>query len=63
MAPSYIAAAATLLVGILALFGKVVTFENAQSVITAVVIIGGPLVIMFRQWYTGKSTLLGARPR
>lgn len=62
MAPTYIAAAATLAVGIAALFGKVITIEDAQSLITAIAVIGAPLFVMFRQWYTGKSTVFGARP-
>lgn len=62
IAPTYIAAVATLAVGIAALFGKVITFENAQNIVTAVAMILGPLFVMYRQWYTGKSTVFGARP-
>lgn len=63
IAPTYLAAAATLLVGILSLWGKVIPFDTALSVVTAVALIAGPLFVMFRQWYTNKSTLLGARPK
>lgn len=63
MAPSYIAAAATLLVGVFSLFGKQIDVSNAQTLIEAVILVGGPLIVMFRQWITGRSTLLGIRPQ
>lgn len=61
MAPTYLAALATLIVGIAALWGKVITFDNALSVITAISIIAGPLFVMARQLYTGRSTIVGTR--
>lgn len=63
MAPTYLTAAATLLVGIAALFGKVIEVDSAQSIVTAIAVIGGPILVMFRQWYTGKSTVFGGRPK
>ncbi len=63
IAPTYVSAFATLLVGIAALWGKQIDITSLTTLLEALVVIVGPLFIMFRQWYTGRSTLLGARPQ
>lgn len=62
MAPTYITALATLLVGIAAIWGKVIPIDTAQALITAIVFIAGPLIVMARQLWTGRSTIVGSRP-
>lgn len=62
MAPTYITALATLLVGIAAIWGKVIPIDTAQALVTAAVFIVGPLVVMIRQVWTGRSTVYGSRP-
>lgn len=62
LAPTYITAAATLIVGIAALWGKQIELNSVIGILQALVVILGPAFIMFRQWQTGKSTVFGSRP-
>lgn len=62
MAPTYIANAVTVISLGLTLLGVHVGNDALQTTVVTILAIVVPAFTMFRQWYTGRSTLLGARP-
>lgn len=62
MAPTYSLNAITLIAIVLAYFKIDVGPEALQVTLTTILVIATPLFTMFRQWYTGRSTLAGLRP-
>lgn len=62
-APSYLAMVVTVLVQALAYFGVVVGSEELTTTITTLVTVVSGLVVMYRQYSTGRSTLGGLRPK
>lgn len=62
MAPTFITAIAMLVAGFLANHGIVVSSDNLAVTLQTIVLIGGPIVVMFRQVITGRSTWIGTRP-
>ena len=63
MAPTYILALATFLGGILSRQGVVIETDSLVTTLTTLVTVAGPLVIMARQYMTGRSTAVGTRPK
>ena len=59
VAPSYIVAIVTVLIGVQSFFG--LNFLPEQW--TAFIMVAGGLVVAVRQIWTGKSTWLGSRPQ
>jgi hypothetical protein len=53
----------TVLVQALAYFGVVVGSEELTTTITTLVTVVSGLVVMYRQYSTGRSTLGGLRPK
>ena len=63
MAPTYIANAVAVISFGLTLLGVHIGNDALQTTVVTILAIAVPLFSMFRQWYTGRSTLLGARPK
>lgn len=63
MAPTYIIAFVALVVPVLARHGVVVDTADLTTTLVTLTTVAAPLLVMFRQWYTGRSTVLGTRPQ
>ena len=63
MAPTFALNAITLISFVLTLLGIHVGNDALQTTVVTILAIGTPLFTLFRQWYTGRSTLMGTRPR
>jgi hypothetical protein len=62
-APTYIANLVSVLSLVLTFLGVHVGNDALQTTVVTVLAIAVPLFTMFRQWYTGRSTLAGRRPK
>ena len=63
LAPSYVAAAVSILVNVLSYVGITVGSDALTTTITTLVTVGTGLFIMYRQLSTGRSTIGGTRPK
>ena len=63
VAPSYIAAAVVVLSQLLPLIGVNVGGEELTTTINTLIAIAGGLVVLWRQIASGRSTIVGGRPR
>ena len=59
MAPTFLSGLAMLLS---VLFPEV-ELDALNTTLNTLVVVGAGLVIMFRQWFTGRSTWFGGRPK
>jgi hypothetical protein len=62
IAPTYLANLVTLIAIVLAYFKIQIAPEALQTTLTTILVIGTPLFTLFRQLWTGRSTLAGTRP-
>lgn len=63
MSPTYIANAVMVIMLIVNYFKIDVAPEAVQTTVSTLILVFVPLFTMFRQWYTGRSTLGGFRPK
>ena len=62
MAPSYVAGASVVISQVLPLLGIQVAGPDLTTTINTIIAIIAGVVVAYRQWQKGRSTLLGARP-
>lgn len=62
MAPSYISSVVLLLSYVLPALGITIGSDAIQTTVQTILAIVVPLFVMFRQYVTGRSTLVGKRP-
>lgn len=62
IAPTYIAGFLALLAPILARHGVIIDTDTVASAIWTLITVLAPLFIMARQWWLGRSTLVGTKP-
>lgn len=61
VAPTYVTAFVMLVAGVLTSKGVSVSPDDLTTTLMTLVQVGGPLLVMFRQWWTGRSTIFGKR--
>jgi hypothetical protein len=61
MAPSYIAAAAVLITTLLTRHGQVLNPDDVANALQVDIAIIGSAIVMVRQWWTGRATVLGGK--
>lgn len=62
-APSFVANAVLVIGVVLQFLGVQIVEADLQTTITTIGVIVIPLFTMFRQWWTGRSTPFGTRPK
>ena len=62
MAPTFLTAVVVLVSQVLPLVGIHIAGADLTTTVNTVIAIVGGLIILYRQWSSGRSTLAGTRP-